>query len=340
MKKLRVAIIGYGGIARVHNVAYHKLVSEGYPIELVAVCERDISRITAVLDFNLGNTVLPLPEGTHLYSDVDELIAKEEFDIADICLPTFLHKDVAVKLMSAGKHVMCEKPMALSSGDCDEMIGVARANGVRLMVAHCLRFDAPYVFLKECIDEGRFGALDNLYLDRHSVYPTWGAGKVFDDNKKTGGCALDTHIHDIDVARYLLGEPKAVSAVEFNKPPMYQVVTTVMHYEGATVLANGTWDSAYDVIFRCGYRARFERASVVYEDFKVKVVPVDGEPYSPELPTLDYTAEEISCFADWVRDAESDNLKCPPESSAASVRLVERLRESAERGGERLDWLD
>ena len=336
MKKLKVAIIGYGGIARVHNVAYHKLVEGGYPIELVAVCERDLSRVTATLDFNLGSTTLPLPEGCRLYSDVDELIEKEEFHIADICLPTFLHKSMAIKLMEAGKHVMCEKPMALSSSDCDEMLSVAEKNGVKLMVAHCLRFDSPYIFLKECIDKGDFGKLDNIYLDRHSIYPTWGAGKVFDDNKKTGGCALDTHIHDIDVTRYLLGDPKAVSAVEFNKPPMYQAVTTTLYYDGVTAVVNGSWDSAYDFTFRCGYRARFERASVVYEDFKVKVIPVLGEAYYPELVELDCTAEEISCFADWINAPEGASCKCPPEGSAESVRLVERLRESAALGGEKI----
>ncbi len=125
MRKVRVAIIGYGGIARMHNNAYSRLQSEGFPVELVAVCDRDISRITAKLDFNLGNDNVPLPEGVHIYSDIDDLLAREEFDVADVCLPTFLHKSMSVKLLLAGKHTVCEKPMALSYSDCQDMVNAA-----------------------------------------------------------------------------------------------------------------------------------------------------------------------------------------------------------------------
>ena len=313
MKKLKIAIIGYGGIARVHNKSYRSLVCGGWPIELVAVCDRDLSRVRAELDFNLGNNNAPLPEGVRLYSDIDDLILREEFDIADICLPTFLHKSVSIKLMEAGKHVICEKPMALTSADCDEMVACAEARGVKLMIAHCVRFDAPYRFLKECIDDGRFGAIEGLCLDRHSVYPTW--GEVFKDNSKTGGCTLDTHIHDIDVARFLLGEPDTVSAVELCKPPMYQVNNTTLRFGNVTVVAAGSWDSSYELKFRCGYRARFERASVVYEHSAVKVIPFGGEPYTPELIHCDYTTEELAYFIGWVSGSVQENTICPPAGS-------------------------
>ena len=75
MKKVKVVIIGYGGIARVHNNSYFKLKDCGLPVELVAICDRDPARITAKLDFNLGNDNMPLPGGIHIYSDIDELCA-------------------------------------------------------------------------------------------------------------------------------------------------------------------------------------------------------------------------------------------------------------------------
>ena len=210
MKKIKVAIIGFGGIARVHNNSYCSLMADGFPVELCAVCDKDVSRITAKLDFNLGNNNAPLPEGIHIYSDIDELISKEEFDVADICLPTFLHKEITVKLLSAGKHVLCEKPMALTSSDCEEMLSASRSCGKQLMVAHVLRFNSAYRFLKDAVDSGRYGRLDNIYMDRHSVYPTWGTS--FANNAVTGGATLDTHIHDVDVARFILGEPDSVFA--------------------------------------------------------------------------------------------------------------------------------
>ena len=331
MEKIRVAIIGYGGIARVHNSAYAELKKEGYPLELVAVCERDLSRVTATLDFNLGTDNTPLPEGINLYTDVDDLIANENFDVADICLPTFLHKDMSVKLLDAGKHVLCEKPMALSSEDAKEMLDAAERNHKRLMVAHCVRFDPAYKYLKDCVDSMCFGTLDNLYMDRHSVYPSWGAGNTFADNSKTGGCTLDTHIHDIDVAGYILGKPDSVSAVEFINLPYYQVVTSTLRYGDTTVVANCSWDSAYTTVFWAGYRARFERASVVLEGGAVRVYPIDNEPYTPDIPAKNATVEEIREFLDSVKDTTRVDLICPPTASYDSIRLIEQLRSAAKR---------
>ena len=336
MEKIKIAIIGYGGIARLHSAAYRNLIDMVYPIEIVAVCEKDVSRITKHLDFNLGADDTPLPDSVHIYSDADEMIEKEGFDIADICLPTFLHKDFSIKLLRAGKHVICEKPMALSSTDCEEMIAAARAAGRRFMIGHVLRFSPEYIYLKECINDSRFGALDNLYMDRHSVYPTWGAGNVFADNSKTGGCTLDTHIHDIDMACCLLGQPRAVSAVEFNKPPMYQVVTTNLFYKTATVVASCSWDSSYDTVFRAGYRARFERASVVCEGGCVKVIPNGAEPFEPKLASESGTERELRYMIDGVLSGETLDPFNPPEASAYSVSLIEKIRKSAGLGGEKL----
>ncbi len=331
MKKIKIAIIGYGGIARAHNSAYATLQKEGYPLELVAVCERDPARVTANLDFNLGSDNTPLPEGIRLYTEVDDLIANEIFDVADICLPTFLHKDMSVKLLRAGKHVLCEKPMALSSEDAREMLDTAREMGKRLMVAHCVRFDPAYKYLKDCVESMCFGALDNLYMDRHSVYPNWGAGNTFKDNSKTGGCTLDTHIHDIDVAAYILGKPDSASAVEFINMPYYQVVTSTLRYGDTTVVANCSWDSAYTTVFWAGYRARFERASVVLEDGTVRVFPIDGDPYTPNIPAKNATVEEIREFLDLVKDPTRADLICPPEASYDSIKLIELLRSTAKK---------
>jgi predicted dehydrogenase len=324
LNKLKVAIIGYGGIARVHNAAYKELVDRGYPVSIVAVCERDFSRIKANLNFNLGNCDVELPDNVHLYSDLDEMIGNEDFDIADVCLPTFLHKDASIKLLRAGKHVLVEKPMALCGADCDEMLRAASESSRRLMVAHCLRFDPPYVFLKNLVDSGSFGALDNLYMYRHSVYPTWGTS--FDNNLKTGGCTLDTHVHDLDIARFILGNPASVAAFESIRPPMYQVVTSMLRYNDTTVIADCSWDSTYSKSFRSGYRARFEKGSVVYLDQRVTVIPSDGEPYDPNLESVNYTEQEIEYFLNLVRDEDTKNTVCPPEESADSTRLAEKVR--------------
>lgn len=335
MEQIKIAIIGFGGIARVHNRAYSLLKSDGYAVKLVAICEKNPERVTNTLNFNLGVDNTPLPEDIRIYSDVDEMINTEEFDVADICLPSFLHKDMTVKLLRAGKHVLCEKPMALSSADCEEMLAAEKESGKNLMIGQCVRFDPAYVFLRDAIRSGSFGELDNLYLDRHSVYPTWGADKIFDSTEKCGGCTMDTHIHDVDIARFLLGNPESVSAVAFDNAPVYQVITSTLFYKGPTVIINGSWDAAREKAFEVGYRARFKDAALIFDGKSVKVVPNGKEGYIADIGEKDYMVEEIRFFLDLVKDG-TINTYNPADSAAESVRLVETLRRSASSSGERI----
>ena len=297
-------------------------------MELVAVCDKDASRINARLDFNLGNEDTPLPEGIHIYSDVDELIANEDFDLGDVCLPTFLHKDVSIKLLDAGKHVLCEKPMAISYSDCLEMLQAEKRSGKKLMIAQVIRFDEAYQYLKEVFETGELGALDNLYMDRHSVYPTW--GKSFENNAITGGCTLDTHIHDLDAARYVLGEPSSVYGLEFNAPPRYQAVTTNLCFGKTKAVISCSWDATYETKFTYGYRARFEGGSIVCRDGEIKLCKNGKEPEIVNIERRGGVYNELRYFLDAIL-SDTALEKNTAESSAKNVWLVEKIRESSER---------
>jgi len=334
MKKIRVALIGFGGIARIHNNAYRSLEREGYPIKLVAVCEKNVESVRQAVKINLGNDTEPLADSVRVYSDADELLKNEEFDLADICLPTFLHKDMSVKFLSAGKHVLCEKPMALNSSDCAEMVRMAREKGLRLMIGQCLRFSHCYLYLKKCFEEKNFGALKYVTMHRLSEYPRW--SPAFADLERTGGCILDTHIHDIDVARFIFGEPRSASAVAYNKMPFCQVVNSRLDYEGFPVIAECCWDESRDKPFEVGFRAIFEDATLVSDCATVKVYENGKEPYVVELTPTDYIRDEILEVCRLVSDPEADDGHNPPESAYMSVRLIEKLKESASLGGERI----
>ncbi len=338
MKEIKVAIIGYGGIARMHNTGYHTLVNEGVPVKLVAVCDKYADKFKEKTSINLGEDTTTLPEDVHFYTDMDELIANEDFDAADICLPTFMHADVAVKFLSAGKHVLCEKPMALSTEDSARMLEAKNSSGRRLMVGHCLRYMPAYVYLRECIKDGVFGKLESLSMNRHSVYPTWGADRWHDDKAKCGGCLIDTHIHDVDVARYLLGEPDRVSALTFENIPHYQYVNTRLHFGEVGVVIDGSWDDSYTEIFRADYRARFERATVYFDFERVTVFPNGGEAYSPDISTADAYTEEIRRFITLVADCEAEDYQSSAECAHVSMHLVEAIAESAAKGGEYINF--
>ena len=337
MKEIRVAIVGYGGIARMHNTAYHTLKTEGIPVRLVAVCDKYAERIREKTSINLGADNTPLPEDVHLYTEIDELLSKEEFDAADICLPSFMHAEISEKFLLAGKHVFCEKPMALSTEESQRMVDAKNAGGRCLMIGHCLRFMPAYVYLRDCIRDCRFGKIESLSMNRHSVYPTWGSDRWHDDKSKCGGCLIDTHIHDVDVARFLLGEPDRVSAVAFENIPHYQYVNTRLDFGGVGVIIDGSWDDSYTEIFRADYRARFERATVYFDFERVTVFPNGGEPYAPEIMEADAYTEEIRRFIELISGGSAEDASSA-ESAHTSIRLIETVAMSAEKNGEYIDF--
>lgn len=335
MNEIKVAIVGFGGISRAHNNGYAKLVSEGFPVKVTAICDKDPERIKKATEINLGGGASPIPETAEIFYDIDELIEKGDFDMADICLPTYLHMEVACKMMRAGKHVLSEKPMALNSEQCEEMIKVRDETGMKLMIAQCLRFSPKYLYLKECIDSGCFGKLKNIFMDRLSKYPLWGSDHWFEKTELSGGCILDTHIHDLDMARFLLGEPETVSAASYDGISRWQLINSRLFYDGVTVIANGSWDEADSLKFKMGYRTRFEKASVVF-DGDVTVYPDGGEPFKPEISDKDFYTEEIRFFVNMLLDDTLKNECNPAESAYKSVKLVEALRRSAALGGDRV----
>ncbi|MBO5294682.1 MAG: Gfo/Idh/MocA family oxidoreductase, partial [Clostridia bacterium] len=99
MNILKVALIGFGGIARSHNTAYQELATKGVPVSLVAVCDKNVEQFRSSITINLGTTATTLPQGIHTYADADELLANEDFDVADICLPSYLHKEYTIKML-------------------------------------------------------------------------------------------------------------------------------------------------------------------------------------------------------------------------------------------------
>ena len=133
MRELKMAMLGFGGIAKSHLKGHETFKADGTPIKLVAICDIDPNQFVSAAEINIGSGTRPDLEGINLYTDLEEMMAKEEFELIDICLPTYLHKEYTIKMLKAGYHVMCEKPMALNSEDCAEMIKVAAECGKECM---------------------------------------------------------------------------------------------------------------------------------------------------------------------------------------------------------------
>lgn len=334
---LKAGIIGFGGIAKAHRSGYANLEKQG-KAQLVCACDIDPDAFTRKITINLDTGKAELQEHITFYTDLDEMLAKEEIDLLDLCVPTFLHKELAVKLLNRGYHVMCEKPMALTYDDCTEMLRAAKENGKQLMIGQCLRFFPAYEYAKEVIEDERFGRVLGAFFSRLSPPPVWGWENWFMDPARSGGCLTDLHIHDVDMIRYLFGEPEAVSCRASTSLSVYDTVHSTFFVGDTPITAIGDW-SLKGVPFSASYRLDFEKATLVSNASSVTVYPKDGgESYKPELHGVGGYEGELSYFCD-VIEGRTENVKNPPESAARTVSLVENLRESAKNGGRVLPFM-
>ena len=329
---LKAAIIGFGGIAQAHKNGYIQLEKEG-KVKLVAACDVRREAFEKVAEINLKSDTSQKAD-FHCYTDLEEMLAKEEIDFVDICVPSYLHKEMAVRMLNRGCNVLCEKPMALNSRDCAEMLKAEKASGKHFMIAQCLRFFPEYEFLKECIDDKRFGKVLGAFFNRSSAQPLWGFENWYLDYHRSGGAITDIHIHDIDMGRFLFGEPDAVSCRATDCKTRYDIVQTALYYGNTPITANGCW-TAGKIPFSAFCRVDFERASVEYAGGKVTVYPEEGESFNPSLPAGDGYQREIAYFCDVVA-GKIQNKKNPASSAAKTIRLIETMKSSADRGGQLL----
>lgn len=329
---LKAGIIGFGGIAAAHRKAYAKLKELG-KVQLVCACDIDPKAFEKRVSINIDTGATPLEEHIHFYTDLEQMLAREELDFLDICAPSFLHSKISVDVLRRGYHVMCEKPMALTYDDCTEMLRAAEESGKELMIGQCVRFTPAYDFLKEAIAEGRFGKVIGGFFSRLSAPPTWGWENWFMSPERSGGCLTDLHIHDVDIIRYLFGEPEAVSCRATSSVSVHDTVHSALFYGGTPITAIGDW-SLHGVAFQSGYRVNFEKATAVYEKGILTVYPKDGSKSYP-VPLADISGYfgELSYFCD-VIEGKHKNTKNPAASAACTIRLIEHMRKSTEAFGE------
>jgi predicted dehydrogenase len=203
-----IGMVGIGFMGMIHYLAARKL-SGG---RVVALCSRDAKKLAGDWTSIQGNFG---PRGTRMdlsaharYADVAGLLADPDVDLVDLCVPNDEHARLAIRALEAGKHVLVEKPIALTTADADQMVAAARASGKRLMVAHVLPFFPEFAFAAEAVTSGRYGPLRAAHLKRVICKPEWSRGIA--DADRSGGAAIDLHIHDTHYLCLVCGVPQAV----------------------------------------------------------------------------------------------------------------------------------
>ncbi|MBO5270964.1 MAG: Gfo/Idh/MocA family oxidoreductase, partial [Clostridia bacterium] len=170
---LKAALVGFGGIAKAHRKAYAKLEKIG-KAQLVCAYDIDPEAFNRKIAINIDNGTAELEEHIRFCTDLDRMLASEEIDFIDVCVPSFLHSRIASDLLRRGYHVMCEKPMSLTFDDCREMLAASKESGKELMIGQCLRFYPAFDYIKKVVDSGEFGRVIGGFFSRLSAPPVWG----------------------------------------------------------------------------------------------------------------------------------------------------------------------
>lgn len=283
-----VLVVGLGTMGGVHSQAYAGM---------------DNAKLVGVVDINEEKaTELATKFGAKAFVSLEQALASlERVDIVDICLPTPLHKPYVMQAADAGKHIICEKPMARSLGDAEDMIGYCREKGVKLFIGHVLRFFPEYVLAKKLVDEQSAGTIAVARTTRGGRFPrAW--NNWYADFDSSGGLTLDMLIHDIDFLRWCFGEVERVYAkgtLGRGLEDLEYALVTLRFRSGTIAHLEGTWahdafsmkfelagttgvidyDSAKDKPMMAFSRAAGEGAAGV----AVPESPLKDNPYALEL---------------------------------------------------------
>ena len=329
---LKYAIIGFGGLGKLLLVTLKRLEKERGDLHLQAICGADPAALKQKVKLNIGTVDLSELDfsGCALYSDYKEMLDKENLDFVLSVLPTYLHEEVACYAFEKGVHVFSEKPMALTYEGCLKMLSAMEKAGKKLMVGQCLRFHPAYAKLKEYVDENTFGKPYRAEFSRYSPTPSWTWNNWILDPALSGGCALDMHVHDVDMIYHLFGMPNALrSSMTDHKVPREGIFTEYF-YDGLLVSSRADWSLPQTFPFEARCIVNFEEATVVVEGDKLTVYKDSGVE-TPMLLTEDCYAAELRAFVKMV-SGEEDCKISTPQSVSESVKLALTEVQSATEG--------
>lgn len=344
MEKLKIGVVGAGNIAKHgHLPAYKKC----YNCVPQAICDIDFERAKRVAE-EYG-----IPE---VYPSIEEMLEKADIDAVDICTWNNAHAPCLIAAANAGKHVMCEKPLAMSLDDALKMEKAVKENNIIFFLAVPSRFGYENMYLRDMYDNGELG---DVYYAKTSYIRRRGTPSGWFHDKKTsgGGPIIDIGVHRIDAAWYLMGNPKPtrVSANVFYKIGDYQTKgisrwkgtpcpdnqfdcedsgAGAIHFEnGATMVFEASWaingpEKSETFIFGSKAGASVEPLTIYGERngyLSTDNVTVKNSNDKFQL--------EIEHFADCVLN-KNYNTKYPIEQAVNMQRMLQAIYDSAEQGKE------
>lgn len=302
----RIAIMGAGNMGKKHADSYGSIPG---------------AQVVCIVDPNEGpGRALAEKLGCAYASSVSQ-VRSGDVDLIDICLPTFLHVSAIVEAAEVCRNIICEKPLALDPAEIAKVEALVKEKGLRLMIAHVLRFMDKYAAAKQLMDENAVGRINAITCWRRQKKPNWIIGGWLTNFKLSGGLAYDLAIHDLDYIAWLLGRPKKLFAatVDAADGSVAHLQAQIV-YEGCIANVFSSWgmpagynggelESMFEII---GEKGR------VYGDGNGAFTLSDSEttrdiPYEPN----DGYREELAYFVNCVKNGEE-----PVKANVAAVRTA------------------
>jgi predicted dehydrogenase len=286
---MKVGIAGVGFMGWIHYLGYQKVRGA----KVAAIATRDPKKRAGDWRGIQGNFGPPGAEidlkGISAYADIAEMLADERLDLIDICLPPDLHVSATLAALKAGKHVLCEKPISLTTAEAQRMVDAAQRSGKQLLIGHVLPFFPEYDYARRIIAGGKHGRLLGGHFKRIISDPSW--LKDFYNPRKVGGPVVDLHIHDAHFIRLVCGMPQAVFSRGRPRGEVVEFVESQFIFEDRSLVVS----AASGVIqqqgrsFTHGFEIHLERATLLY-DFAV----IGGKPVlSTPLTVLDHRGNAV-----------------------------------------------
>jgi UDP-N-acetylglucosamine 3-dehydrogenase len=324
---MRIGILGCGFMGTTHARAYAKIPG----VSIAAVSSRNLDRAEKLAkEFGARATI-----------DDRSIIEDPSIEAISNTLPTHLHAEMTITALKAGKHVLLEKPFALTAADCDDMIATAKETGRTLMVAHVLRFWGEYVSLVELVQSGKLGKPISAVAARLSQLPAW--ADWFLNPVWSGGAVLDLCVHDFDALNWLFGTPKSVYARGKElKPGLWNDIHALVDYGGPNGFVEGSEFMPQGYPFTAAMKVLCE-SGVVEFMFRAGGVSVEmgggaslmvheaGKTYPLTAKPGDAYDNQASYFVDCMRKGIKPTLGTP-EQARIAVATANAARRSLENG--------
>jgi|JI8StandDraft_1071087.scaffolds.fasta_scaffold03931_9 predicted dehydrogenase len=225
---MRVGLVGAGFMGVTHAAGW---------------AETDAEFVGIVAETTAEATALAKQYSLKIYPDLASMLP--DVDVVDICTPTHLHHEMTLQAAAAKKDIICEKPLGRTTAQARDMIEACRKAGVKLLVAHVVRFFTEYAMAKASVVRGEVGKPGVIRLNRGSFRPKKPAGNWFLDETKSGGILMDLMIHDFDYARWVAGDVESVFAKKVTtanpNAPVDYGLAILKHRNGALTHIVGSW---------------------------------------------------------------------------------------------------